>query len=285
MERFGAAAVFMLIGINAYHAYFFRHRQNLFALQYLPPCGLLALCAMSGERPRTGCALSAVGGFLLAAGGGYAAFSGCGAASSGVYLLVSDRRCWSRWVLFGVGGLAGLALCLRRALSGAEGAAFRFAGISCAAFGGRRRAGVVYKVGFLSRMVQGYYLPVLLCWSGVCRLGVSRKTAARLPVGTGLLWSAGIAVTLAHLAAPFPYDEYQVMVMPVLTVAAVCSLTRWLGGKSVADGRLPIAGVGAAGGGLRFFRRVVAGAAGLGHCRTRPHLVADEGSSGCVETA
>ena len=55
------------------------------------------------------------------------------------------------------------------------------------------------------------------------------------------LWIAVIAITLVHLTAPFPYDDYQVPVFPVLAVTLAVSwafaLRAWsgLGFRMVAD--------------------------------------------------
>jgi hypothetical protein len=39
-----------------------------------------------------------------------------------------------------------------------------------------------------------------------------------------LLWLCGLAVTLVHFAAPFPYDDYQVIVYPLLSAALAATL-------------------------------------------------------------
>jgi len=43
-----------------------------------------------------------------------------------------------------------------------------------------------------------------------------------------LLWMAGAAVTLVHFMAPFPYDDYQAIIYPVLASALVATLIRRL---------------------------------------------------------
>jgi len=39
-----------------------------------------------------------------------------------------------------------------------------------------------------------------------------------------LLWVAGVAITLVHFFAPFPYDDYQAIVFPVLAAALAATL-------------------------------------------------------------
>ncbi len=231
-NRFAAAAAFMLIGINAYHAYFSTIVKTYSLCNFFLLTGLFALCAADGVRRLRDAVLSAAGGFLLALAAGTRLSAGAALAAAGIYLLVCDRTRWTRWVFFGVGGLAGLAMVFGGAWLEVP-KALRFGLLEYHALrsaGGVTQA-LIYKIGFLSRMVQGYYLPVMLCL--VCLGGwvARRKSGARTASGrggVGLLWLAGLAITAAHVAAPFPYDDYQVMVMPVLTVAAVCSLTRLL---------------------------------------------------------
>jgi hypothetical protein len=85
---------------------------------------------------------------------------------------------------------------------------------------------IAYKAGFISRCVQGYLVTLVLlllagtAWivnAGGCRAGMKRVvTGTRERPLVGALWLSVLAVTGVHLAAPFPYDDYQVMVYPLL---------------------------------------------------------------------
>ena len=90
---------------------------------------------------------------------------------------------------------------------------------------------LAYKAGFLIRMVGAYPVAMLM---GVWML--ARKLFGRRQVATGisafsrddgwvglLFWSVGM-VTSVHLAAPFPYDDYQVFIYP-LGAAALSLMT------------------------------------------------------------
>ncbi|MFU8779522.1 MAG: hypothetical protein ACNA71_00685 [Kiritimatiellia bacterium] len=78
-----------------------------------------------------------------------------------------------------------------------------------------------YKIGFGLRLVQAYW-PLLAAAVLVVLLHASRRQSGagprlmpwRLP-----LWSCVAAVTAIHLLSVFPYDDYQVFVMPLAVIA------------------------------------------------------------------
>ncbi len=91
---------------------------------------------------------------------------------------------------------------------------------------------LAYKAGFLLRLCT-FYFPLLVIGAlGLAgwlhQRGHDRATpptAPRLP----LLLGCGLtAVTLVHLAAPFPYDDYQVFIMPCAVLLAVPPAARLL---------------------------------------------------------
>ncbi|MDD4736088.1 MAG: hypothetical protein PHP44_08280 [Kiritimatiellae bacterium] len=228
-KRFAGLAVFLLLGLNAYHAYFSALVKTYSLCSVLLVGGLLLIAWTDGARRLRDSVLCAAGGLLLALAAGTRLSAGVALAAAGIYLLVRDRSSAARWVSFGVGGLAGLAWVFGRGLLQAP-EALRFGLLDYHSL--REAPGLaqslILKAGFLSRLVQGYYPAAVLTAFLVIVWLVSRKRqgpALGKRVGAGLLWSAGLAMTAVHLAAPFPYDDYQVMVMPVLTGAVVCSLT------------------------------------------------------------
>ena len=58
-----------------------------------------------------------------------------------------------------------------------------------------------------------------LCSSKVDRERDGDGANGVLRVIPGILWTSVLVMGVAHLAAPFPYDDYQVMVFPLLAVA------------------------------------------------------------------
>jgi hypothetical protein len=84
-------------------------------------------------------------------------------------------------------------------------------------------AALAYKGGFLLRLA-GNYLPALM---GVLVLVVAKILKVGHSVGersSAVLWGGIGAMTLLHLAAPFPYDDYQVIVYPLLCVVVAIGL-------------------------------------------------------------
>jgi hypothetical protein len=87
---------------------------------------------------------------------------------------------------------------------------------------------LAYKAGFVVRVIQAYG-PVLAVGLLACSArGASRQVVPpvaddALPAEDGWLrlpvWICVGTVTLVHLAAGFPYDDYQVFIMPLAAVA------------------------------------------------------------------
>jgi len=138
---------------------------------------------------------------------------------------------------------------------------------------------LAYKAGFLSRIVQAYFVPVSLgmaicihTWltgragsegkkKGSAQAGGSGCHDGSLRVGNApgplrilVLWIGVLAVSLVHLLTPFPYDDYQVLIFPVFAVGISTALIRALGFGQVSEGQ--------ANGGGRDRSRTGASAAG-----------------------
>ncbi len=118
---------------------------------------------------------------------------------------------------------------------------------------GRSPGGVMellaLKVGFVSRFVQAYFLFTAGCVLAFIFRRHHRHIRERDLAGPdsrprltellkqanevespfahsliSLLWMTGAAITLVHFAAPFPYDDYQAIVFPVLAAALSATL-------------------------------------------------------------
>jgi hypothetical protein len=109
-------------------------------------------------------------------------------------------------------------------------------------FVGGLAAQAAYKAGFVSRVVNAYFVPVALGAGGLALAWLGRRAGgqdARAESGVGRcavysLWAAAAAITAAHFAAPFPYDDYQVVVFPLFAAG----LGAWLADLAGAqDGR------------------------------------------------
>jgi len=163
---------------------------------------------------------------------------------------ISRFTTFPAWVAFGLGGGFVLAVALGSFFIVApENTHFALFGYHA----GRSPGGVVellaLKAGFISRFVQAYFLFATGCvlafifrrhhrhvrdaeplaWDVCPRLSeLLRQANDEVSPFTdsfiSLLWMAGAAITLVHFSAPFPYDDYQVIVYPVLAAALAATL-------------------------------------------------------------
>jgi hypothetical protein len=210
---------------NVYHSYFTTIPKTYALAACLLLGGYLALTA--ANRPRRGW-LAAVSGLLLAGAAGTRLSLGALLAVTGFWLLWQRRKLGWAWFWFGLGGAAGLALIYGPGLLSAR-EQFLFANTFHTAREGGRD--LLFIAGSISRCLRGYLLLALFAAALVAwRLWSPRRveTAAeqagpRWPT----LWLASFAAVFAvQLLSPYPYDDYQVPVMPLLAAAvavgAVC---------------------------------------------------------------
>ncbi len=178
-------------------------------------CWLLALAE---ERGRRGLVVGV--GVLLAAAAGVRLSAGLFLPVLGLYLVWRRDALRGAWWLFGLGGALGLAVIFLPLWLGApEATRFWLLDYHVSREAGSRWGGWVYKAGFMSRWVQAYFVLLMLgvgAWLGRAltraRREVARARSSLLVVG---LWVGLIGVTLVHLGAPFPYEDYQVFLMPL----------------------------------------------------------------------
>jgi hypothetical protein len=163
------------------------------------------------------------------------------------------------WVAFGLGGgfvlAAGLGGFFLLAPENTQFALFGY-------HAGRSPGGLMQlfalKAGFVSRFVQAYFLFAAGCvaaflfrrhqrhvreaqgadWDVRPRLTelLQQANQPESPFAhsfVSLLWMTGVGITLVHFAAPFPYDDYQVIVYPVLCAALAATLIPRLPGKAL----------------------------------------------------
>jgi hypothetical protein len=228
-------SVFMLLGLNVYHSYFTAIVKTYSLCSVFLVCGLLAL-SVAEKSARREWLFGLLSGFLMAGAAGTRLSAGAAMAVTGFYLLFRfGFRHWRAWVAYGLGGVSGLTVIYARYLWLAP-AGMRFGLLE---YHGLRSAGslwqmLMFKAGFLSRMVQGYYLIAVLCVVCALLYMVGRRVKegeGQSPCGLMLLWLIGVVLTVVHASAPFPYDDYQVVVMPVLAMACVVGLVRWLAAR------------------------------------------------------
>ena len=213
-DRRGRASliVFALLACNIYHVYFTTIPKTY---------ALGALFVMAGF-------------LLLACHSPFAAFAGglslafaTGTRISlililpvvGVTLLVRFRAFRWRFLWFGLGGALGLFLTYGLfALDPVSRASLLSAQSYHAARGG---FDPFFAIGSVSRLSRGYAALGMVLF-GVLMTRRPAPTEPRLPIEQStILWMLGLsfaAVLLLQISAPFPYDDYQVPIMGMLTV-------------------------------------------------------------------
>lgn len=237
-----AALTIMLVGVNVYQSCFFTVVKTYALTAVLLSASMVALGAATRGASRWGPWVSGVLAGLAAG------IRTSAAAVAGVVLAALLVAAWRRrprwdappsegwpsrsaWIGFSLG--LGCAW-------GAIYGPFILADPGAVAFGlfryhmGRQAGGLleaaVYKVGFVSRMVQAYFVPIaLVALLMIERRGTSRPSVShrfRASFVEGVLWVATAAVTLVHGAAPFPYDDYQTVVFPLWGAALASALAR-----------------------------------------------------------
>ena len=201
--------VLLLLGSNLYHLYY---------LTIPKAYALAALFSVAGFYLLSfeGAAFAFAAGLSLAFAAGTRISLGVLLAVVGVALLARSGRL--RWLWFGLGGAAGLAVVYGPFV------AFAWPGLVAAQkyHAGRGGFDIVFTVGSLSRLVR-WYLPVfvLLAAGLFLRRSDDGSGARRASFGAWLLLAGFAAVFAVQILAPFPYEDYQVPVMWMPAVAAV----------------------------------------------------------------
>ena len=210
---------------NVYHGYFTTIPKTYALAACLLLGGYLVLTAV--VRPgRAGWAI--VAGLLLAGAAGTRLSLGALLAVTGFWLLGQWRKLGWAWLWFGVGGAAGLALIYGPSLVSAR-EQFVFANTFHAAREGG--SGVLFIAGSVSRCLRGS-LP--LAFFGVALVAwqlwtLRRAEKPEVPVGPcwPMLWLLSFAaVFVIQLLSPYPYDDYQVPVMPLLAAVVAAGAVR-----------------------------------------------------------
>lgn len=250
MERRVAALVaFALTGINVYQSYYTTVVKTYSLTALLLTLGFVALTGAWGRRGRLMALLS---GALLALAAGTRASAVVVLPVVCLTLVYSDiRQGLRRSVLFATG--AAVTLCILFvpfAVLAPRGLWFALVEYHAGRDVGGWITTVAYKAGFLSRTVQAYFpafslLTVLLVyrmttWRGAAALNrgptdnaehaTPRRDSAALLVAT---WLSVVAVSGAHFMAPFPYEDYQVIIYPLFASALAVGLISLVPSRSL----------------------------------------------------
>jgi len=248
---------FTLIGLNVYQSYFFTvvKTYSLTALFLMSGFWLLSVAL---ER-RTAPAMLLAGAVMALA----VATRSSAVVAPGISALIlwgPGRRLWpaAGW-LFALGAvLMGLLVFLPFFILDPEAFWFCVVKYHTARSAGGFFPALVYKAGFVSRLVQAYFVAFGFCAAALIWLGADRwlkgqggesgrlASAAKpspdsraWPVRFGMdsirallcwmLWLSVAGVTALHASAPFPYDDYQVFVFPLFVAGLTLLLTQRVG--------------------------------------------------------
>lgn len=211
------AFLFCLVlgGINTFQSYY----TTVVKTYGLCACFLTLGCLLGACVDRKRWWVAPLCGLVLALAAGTRISAGLGLPVMGIYLLCRRRSLGDLpWLTFGLGGAAGLGLIFGPLyLAAPEGLVF---GIVKYHAGRVAENALTLKAGFLSRLAQDYLvafvaLPALL----MCRFwpGEVRPWPILSGVrGFGIMGAVLLLlVTVLHLSASFPYDDYQVILFPL----------------------------------------------------------------------
>ena len=245
IQRLTGGLGLILIAMNVYQSYFTTVVKT-YALSGMFLAGGLAMLSFVGRTKGLRAAMA--GGFLLACATATRISLGAALALGGLYLLVFQRRL-KRWVWldYAIGGALGLALTLLPFwMLGREGFVFGVVQYHTLREAGPLASQVAFKLGCLARLAQAYFPAAtigffLLIMAGrrVARLGRPADGAAPAPAEqepvpddippcfASFLWVTVLVLAGIHLAAPFPYDDYQVPVYPIYCAVLAATGARW----------------------------------------------------------
>lgn len=240
LRRRARLLAFILVGVNVYHSYF----------NAIPKTYSLAACLLLGGwvlwcaaiRSGRGFGLAVLAGAVMASAAGVRFSSGISLVPAGLFLLRHHRTLGFRRVMgFAVGGLASL-FAIYFVFLYACPAQLKFGLLDYHTL--RQPGGglgwLLPKAGFLSRFAQAYFLLFAL---GLVALLVSWFSGRGPAMPDGLeksrrhaVGAAALLVSLVHLSAPFPYDDYQVVIAPLLAVLVAVALAETVIGAPPAAG-------------------------------------------------
>ncbi len=212
----GVAMVIALLGANSFHSQY-SSTVKTYALAGLWLIAGTRCFAATWRSGRAGSAAAAAFFFVCAAGTRLSL--GLFLPVLGLSLLAARQRLGQApWLAFGAAGAAGLTLLFGTFFALApENTWFGLV----AFHGGREVANPwLLKAGFLSRMVQSYTVACVLMAS--LPLLPRGKNARGFPFRP--LWISLALVSVTHLAAPFPYDDYQAALYPLAVLLLVLDL-------------------------------------------------------------
>ena len=212
-------AVFAMLGCNLYHQYFTTIPKTYAIGALFVMTGFLLLSR--GQNVLAGLSLAFASGTRIS----LVLILGV----VGVWLMATQFRRLS-WLRFGIGGAAGLFLVY--GFFSLDPASLKGLLAAQAYHAGRGGFDPFFALGAVSRLARGYLALGAVLFA--CLI-LPRRNAPVAPDLRGLMWMAGLsfaAVFLLQMSAPFPYDDYEVPIMPLLAVLISAWYANRTGGTS-----------------------------------------------------
>ena len=173
-----------------------------------------------------------IAGLLLALAAGTRLSLGVWLPVAGLALVLRRREQGNApWLAFGLAGAVTLAIVyLPFLLFAGSSLKFGLLDYHAARHGGEGLGALAFKAGFISRTAR-VWLPALTLLAVCGALAQALRGRLDAPSSTGprgTLWTMAGLITLTHLLTPFPYDDYQVVVFPLVAALAGSALARLL---------------------------------------------------------
>lgn len=222
-----ALLAFVLVAVNVYQSYFFAVVKTYSASAFFIAGSAYALALVAEKRSW---AAAFASGALAALATATRTSAGAALPIMALYLLFERRRLGDiAWIAYCAGAIAATALTvLPFALMAWDNFYFFVVKYHTLRRPGTLLSMLVYKAGFLSRLAQAYLAAAAMC-AALCAarlFGFSKPPTDGSRRLSFALWAIVVAISLAHLAAPFPYDDYQVMIYPLFAACAAAAAVR-----------------------------------------------------------
>ena len=229
-----------LVGINVYHSYYTTVVKTYSLCSFFLATGFFAL---SFARARPFCWGSSLAGFLLVLASATRVSVGMAVPVVLAYLWVKrdlvGPRCWICFLVSSV--VTAVLVFLPLAVQAPASLKFGLLDYHAMRSAGGMLSVAVYKLGFLSRFLRSYFVLFVLGVAGyglflsLRREGPFVDDTERQRSLVRLLLAVAVVVSLVHGLATFPYDDYQVVLVPLFAVFVVHLWVECFRGLHVSD--------------------------------------------------
>ena len=230
--RAAALLTFIFIGINVYQSYFFAIVKTYALAGLLLVAVFLSLSFCKGKLSWVMALLAGL--FMSLAVATRLSAVAVIPAVVLVYMVhefhgkgVKSSPKISLWITFGA-LLSGLLLFLPFLVKAPEATFFGLVEYHAGREAGGLFKLLAYKAGFIARLFNVYFVALGTLFVGLLVTWLTKKRGASWGPLYAALAVAVISVSLLHFSAPFPYDDYQVMLFPLLAVFLSIFLVRLL---------------------------------------------------------